>query len=81
MIEHALALLIEGSLDQEARREAERAAHTLAGSLGTFGVGCGSALARAIEQRMVDVKAFKEEEALRLSELAMALRAAVERGP
>ncbi|MGH8582877.1 MAG: Hpt domain-containing protein [Gammaproteobacteria bacterium] len=81
VIEHALALLIEDSLDPGARSEAERAAHTLAGSLGTFGVGHGSTLARALEQRIADVKGLREEDVLRLSELAMALRAEVERGP
>lgn len=81
LIEHALALLIEGRLDDSTLREAERAAHKLAGSLGTFGLGHGSDLAREIEQRMADPKPFAEEEVLRLSELAMELRAEVEHGP
>lgn len=81
VIEHALVQHIEGHLDPGARREAERAAHKLAGSLGTFGVGHGSDLARELEQRMADPKPFAEEEVLRLSELAMELRAEIERGP
>ncbi|MGH8508593.1 MAG: response regulator [Gammaproteobacteria bacterium] len=81
LVEHSLTLLIEGCLDNSARREAERAAHKLAGSLGTFGLGHGSDLAREIEQRMADPKPFAEEELLQLSELAMELRAEVERGP
>lgn len=81
VVEHALALLIEGRLDDSTRRGAERAAHKLAGSLGTFGLGHGSDLAREIEQRMAEPGPFAEEEVLRLSELAMELRDEVERGP
>lgn len=41
--------LAAGSLDEEARKDAEDAAHKLAGILGTFGLPHGSALASKIE--------------------------------
>lgn len=81
VLEHALALLIEGQLDNETKRDAERAAHKLAGSLGSFGLAHGSDLAREIEQRLAEASSCAEEEVLRLSELAIELRAEVERGP
>jgi HPt (histidine-containing phosphotransfer) domain-containing protein len=41
--------LAVGTLDRQARRDAEEAAHKLAGILGTFGLPHGSALASEIE--------------------------------
>ena len=41
-----------GGPDDESRRAGIRAAHQLAGSLGTFGLAEGSDLARAIEQEL-----------------------------
>lgn len=39
-----------GTLTEEEREEARRAAHSLAGSLATFGLERGTALARRLEQ-------------------------------
>jgi diguanylate cyclase (GGDEF)-like protein len=49
VIERALARLSGGELDEELRREAGRAAHMLAGSVGTFGFMDASALAHDLE--------------------------------
>ena len=49
-IEEALAALIEARLDDELRRRAERDAHRLAGSAGTFGRQRASVLARGFEE-------------------------------
>ena len=49
VIRDAQERLATGSLDEQARSEAESAAHKLAGILGTFGLPEGSALASKIE--------------------------------
>jgi HPt (histidine-containing phosphotransfer) domain-containing protein len=48
-IERALAVLASGGLDADLGREAERAAHMLAGSLGMFGFVRASRAARNLE--------------------------------
>jgi HPt (histidine-containing phosphotransfer) domain-containing protein len=50
VIENALAALADDRLEAGLRDEAERAAHTLAGSLGMFGFVSASAAARRLEQ-------------------------------
>jgi putative two-component system response regulator len=50
-LEQAVQAVRAGSLDEELRSRAERDAHKLAGSLGTFGRPRGSDLARELEQR------------------------------
>jgi HPt (histidine-containing phosphotransfer) domain-containing protein len=49
-IEEALAALVEARLDDDLRRRAERDAHRLAGSAGTFGRHRASVLARGFEE-------------------------------
>jgi diguanylate cyclase (GGDEF)-like protein len=49
-LEEALAALVESRLDEELRRQAERDAHRLAGSAGTFGRRRASVLARSLEE-------------------------------
>jgi HPt (histidine-containing phosphotransfer) domain-containing protein len=56
--------------DAEARAQGLRAAHQLAGSLGTFGLHEGSDVARAIEHELEG-----PAEAARLGELSARLRA------
>src|SRR5207302_9536943 len=51
-LEAACHALTAGTLDALARREAERAAHKLAGALGSFGRPEGSWLARTIEHAL-----------------------------
>ena len=49
VLEAASTPLQENSLDRELQQRAEREAHTLAGTLGTFGLAEGSRLARELE--------------------------------
>lgn len=49
LIRDAKDKLDAGSLDQQARKDGEEAAHKLAGILGTFGLPQGSVLASKIE--------------------------------
>lgn len=48
-VEQANRALVSGKLTTELRAEAHSAAHKLAGSLGTFGLETGTALAREAE--------------------------------
>lgn len=71
----------QGTLDPDRRLQAERAAHTLAGSLGTFGFTEGSQLARKIEHSLLVGKSLNRDEARRLSELVEALRQSIDITP
>jgi DNA-binding response OmpR family regulator/HPt (histidine-containing phosphotransfer) domain-containing protein len=51
-IERAIAALADRSLSAEIRHRAWQDAHTLAGTLGTFGLSHGSQLAKQIESRL-----------------------------
>ncbi|HUN79317.1 MAG TPA: Hpt domain-containing protein [Solirubrobacteraceae bacterium] len=51
-IERAVRALARDELDAETRRVAERAAHMLAGSLGTFGFAGASDAARELEREL-----------------------------
>ena len=53
LIERSLAALAGGCLDADLRREAERAAHMLAGSLGMFGFIGASDAAHKLELELV----------------------------
>jgi diguanylate cyclase (GGDEF)-like protein len=52
VLERAATDLGRGNLDTALRQQAEQEAHSLAGSLGTFGFGHGSQLARQIEHSL-----------------------------
>jgi diguanylate cyclase (GGDEF)-like protein len=78
-IEAAAVALLERKLDETARRAAEREAHKLAGSVGTFGFADGSRIAREIE--LLVQGTLGNAETLRLSDLAVALRRALEQAP
>ncbi len=54
VLEDVTLAIIEGTADDEARSLAQREAHKLAGSLGTFGFHEGSRLARSIESLLED---------------------------
>lgn len=77
-LEQAIIALLEGSLDQDLRRTAEREAHKLAGSLTTFGFPEGSRLARDLEQTFQGDSALEQVQALHLSEQVLALRRTLE---
>jgi diguanylate cyclase (GGDEF)-like protein len=78
-LDGAVIALLGGELESGLRREAEREAHKLAGSVGTFGFAHGSELAREIELLLGGADAISESQTLRLSELTVALREELER--
>ncbi|HLY62006.1 MAG TPA: Hpt domain-containing protein [Terriglobia bacterium] len=81
LVERAIEAGIGNSLNDEQRGEAGNAAHKLAGSLGTFGLGEGSKLAAQLEAMLEGASPFGPEEYRRLGELAKMLRREIERGP
>lgn len=78
VLEQAVMALLEGILSDELRRQAEREAHKLAGSVGMFGFAEGSRLARTIEQMLQAGTPLGQAETLRLSELVVLLRRELE---
>lgn len=75
-IETAAAQQLRGTLTEESRRAAERDAHKLVGSLGTFGHSEPSEVARTIEAMLAPGRA--DVDAAALASAAVALRNAVE---
>jgi diguanylate cyclase (GGDEF)-like protein len=80
-VENAAIAVLEGTLTEEDRRHAEREAHKLAGSVGTFGFAQGSRLAREVETLLQGSDPLGQAEALRLTDLAVALRRELARPP
>lgn len=78
ILEQAVMALLEGQLDHDLRRQAEREAHKLAGSVGTFGFAEGSRLARKIEHILQTEASLEQSQVLRFSELVVALRQELE---
>lgn len=78
VIEKAVQALASGSLDAELRRQAEREAHKLAGSVGTFGFVKASRLAREAEQMLRREEALTADQVPRLSLLAVAIKSELE---
>ncbi len=81
VIEKAAIAILEGTLQPAERREAEREAHRLAGSVGTFGFQEASRLARRAEQILMGSTAVPEAAIVELSEIAVALRRELTQGP
>jgi len=81
VIEQTYGAALKASLNDGRRREAEEAAHKLAGSLGTFGLGEGSKLAAELETILHGRAPFSPDEFRRLRELTELLRTEIERGP
>ena len=77
-LEDAVATLMSGSIGEGERDDARAAAHKLAGSLGTFGIERGTAIARGLEEAFEAAPAHAD--APRLAEQVLALRRAVEDG-
>jgi diguanylate cyclase (GGDEF)-like protein len=75
LIERAVTALITGDLGAELRDEAQSAAHTLAGSAGTFGYVHASRLAREIESELDDAELASVPG---LSKLTLSLRGELE---
>ncbi|HYW11273.1 MAG TPA: Hpt domain-containing protein, partial [Longimicrobium sp.] len=65
VLEAAAIGLLEGRLDREGRREAEREAHKLAGSVGTFGFAEASRLSREAETMLAGPGDLPQGDALR----------------
>ncbi|MCF2970497.1 response regulator [Synechococcus sp. Nb3U1] len=77
LIETALGHLEKGQLSPDRREQARTAAHTLAGSLGTFGFAGGTQLAQELE----DGLSFSSESLQRLQEKILQLRKELEQDP
>jgi diguanylate cyclase (GGDEF)-like protein len=78
-VEGAAVAVLEGGLDEACRRHAEREAHKLAGSVGTFGFAQASRLAREVEIVLQGSQPLGQAEALKLTDLAVALRRELDR--
>ncbi|MFL5385731.1 MAG: response regulator [Longimicrobiaceae bacterium] len=78
-VEEAAVALLDGGLDEERRRHAEREAHKLAGSVGTFGFAQASRLAREVEIVLQGSQPLGQAQALRLTDLVVALRRELDR--
>jgi len=68
------AAIASGNLEEEQRRAAERDAHKLAGSAGSFGFAEGSRLARTAEQLLQVLQPGRAEPAEQLRQIADELR-------
>ena len=79
-LETAATELLEGRLDEVTRAEAERQAHRLAGSAGTFGFHRASAIARELES-FFEGRPNEPDSALQATELIAALRASLSDRP
>jgi PAS domain S-box-containing protein len=79
IIAQAATKLSENNLNPELRASAYKEAHTLAGSLGTFGLGEGSKLASQIEKLLHSDQFLGDTEAKKLNELVQALQHEVDR--
>lgn len=74
VLEDAVAALIENRLSEEMRRAAEREAHRLAGSAGTFGFLRASESARQLERIFSGTGPVPVDSVFRAADEAMALR-------
>jgi len=74
VLEQAVTALSQQTLSQELRQQAEQEAHTLAGSLGTFGFEQASQLARTIEQQFQSSNCLKSNQIHQLQQLIVTLR-------
>lgn len=79
VLEQSLAALLQNSLGTQLRQQAEQEAHTLAGSLGTFGFVEGSRIARKIEVILKSGQSLSHQEATLLGELVLSLRQEIDR--
>ncbi|MGH9344506.1 MAG: response regulator, partial [Terriglobia bacterium] len=78
-LDRAGTALLEGNLGPDLRETARREAHKLAGLLGTIGFAAGSRFAREIEEILGVGLCTGPAQAIRYSELAVALRLDVEK--
>ncbi len=78
VLEQAVIAGEQQELDQDLRQQARQEAHTLAGSLGTFGLPEGSRLARQIERLFQVEQPLSQAEAVNLREWVSLLRQEIE---
>ncbi|KAF3889946.1 MULTISPECIES: response regulator [Nostocales] len=79
VLEHAAASIsTQKTLNQKLRKEAQKEAHTLAGSLGTFGFSLGSQIARKIERILKANQALTVAEKSEFASLVGQLRQEIE---
>ncbi len=76
-LRNARQRLAEGALDRVTRKEAESAAHKLAGVLGTFGLPEGSASASKIEVLMAQEAGINQKQEQELGHLLSDLEAKI----
>ena len=79
-IETAVAALLAGGVPEDLRAAAERDAHKLAGSAGTFGFPRASELAAELEQALAAPATLGLASAPRMAELALGIRSELEGG-
>ncbi|NJM74461.1 MAG: response regulator [Acaryochloridaceae cyanobacterium RU_4_10] len=79
VLEQAITALREGSLQAELQQAAQREAHTLKGSLGSFRLVEGVRLAREIETLLQTESEFNPDQIEHLSRLVEALRQELEK--
>jgi len=79
VLEAAVLALLAGNLTADSRRQAEREAHKLAGTVGTFGFDQASTLAREAEELLAGVQPIGPADTVRLSNLAAQIRRDLER--
>jgi len=74
VVEQAIQALAAGQLAEPLRQQAHQEAHTLIGSLGSFGLEKASQLCRQIEQKFKLTGGLKQADAFDLAELAKVIR-------
>ena len=79
VLEGAVLALLAGNLTTDSRRQAEREAHKLAGTVGTFGFWTASKFAREAEDLLAGAEPIGPADTLRLSNLAVQIRRDLER--
>lgn len=78
VLEQAVAVLVQKTPSQGLWQQAEEVAHSLAGSLGTFGFAKGSRLARKIEHMFGIGESLSQNEVMHLHELVETLHQEME---
>ncbi|MEH1872147.1 response regulator [Nostoc sp.] len=79
ILEQASAALMQQMLSPDIQQQASQEAHTLSGSLATFGLPEGSRIAEKIEQLLRVNESLKSDQTLCLYELVTALRQEIDR--
>ncbi|MBD2155214.1 PAS domain S-box protein [Leptolyngbya sp. FACHB-16] len=74
VVEQAVTALLNGTLEEALRQQAIQDAHTLAGSLGTFGFPEASKHARTLEHWLQDKTAGSTRKAVQMAELVRSIQ-------